>query len=118
MEGSSVMSVTLNTPVLAPRLQLQQAIQRHVTYSLGTTLDNLSAQEKFFAVALAVRDLMVDAMLRTEQRYREADTKRVYYLSMEFLIGRSLSNNLHNLGLYEACREILPQLKMTLAEVE
>ncbi len=112
------MPVTLNTHVQTGRQQLLQAIKRHVTYSLGTTLGDLSPQDKFFAVALAVRDFMVDAMLRTEERYRQADTKRIYYLSMEFLIGRSLSNNLLNLGLYDSCREVLPELGMNLAEVE
>jgi glycogen phosphorylase len=115
------MSVTLNT--LVPKAhssptQMREAVRRHVTYSLGATLDTLSPREKFFAVALAVRDVMVDSMLRTEERYRQVDTKRIYYLSMEFLIGRSLSNNLLNLGLYDACREILPDLGMTMGEVE
>jgi glycogen phosphorylase len=112
------MAVTLSTPVLSNPQQLRQAILGHVTYSLGTTLAKLSPREKFFAVALAVRDSMIDIMLRTEERYRHADTKRVYYLSMEFLIGRSLSNNLLNLGLYDSCQQILPQLGMSLAEIE
>ncbi len=111
-------TATLDTAVHSPRLQLRQAIQRHITYSLGSTLDALSPRERFFAVALAVRDQMIDGMLQTEQRYRQADAKRLYYLSMEFLIGRSLSNNLLNLGLYNACQDALRDLGATLAEVE
>lgn len=111
-------TATLETAVQSPRVQLRQAIQRHITYSLGSTLDTLSPRERFFAVALAVRDQMVDVMLQTEKRYSKADPKRVYYLSMEFLIGRSLSNNLLNLGLYGACKEALGDLSVPLAEVE
>ncbi len=111
-------TATLDTTVPSPRLKLRQAILRHVTYSLGSTLEELSPRERFFAIALAVRDQMVDSMLKTEQRYRKADTKRVYYLSMEFLIGRSLSNNLLNLGLYEDYQAVLRELEVPLAEIE
>src|SRR5690348_5021705 len=76
----TAMAATLDTPTVPARQQLRQAILRHVTYSLGSTLEELSPREKFFAVALAVRDLMVDAMLQTEKRYDQADAKRVYYL--------------------------------------
>ena len=50
----------------------------------------LSGPELFRAVALAVRDQLVDRMLATEERYRQAQAKRLYYLSIEFLMGRSL----------------------------
>src|SRR5262249_24236768 len=74
--------------------QLRDAALRHITYHLGTSPDQLEPREAFRAVALAVRDLVIDRMLATEQRYRRASAKRVYYLSLEFLIGRSLHNNL------------------------
>jgi starch phosphorylase len=68
-------------------------------------------------VSLAIRNRLIDQMLATEERCRQTDAKRLYYLSMEFLIGRSLSNNLMNLGLMEACREALATLDTGLEEV-
>ena len=97
--------------------ELRSAIQRHVRYSLGKEWESLSGREVFTAVALAVRDRLVDRMLETEARYREAQAKRVYYLSMEYLIGRSLGNNLLNLGLLGACEAALEGLGVDLEEV-
>ena len=57
-------------------------------------------------------------MLETEERYRQRDPKRLYYLSIEFLIGQSLGNNLLNLGIRESCREALSNLGADLDEVE
>src|SRR4051794_36691512 len=94
------------TDVLAARdsTDFRQSLLRHVHYSLGTNPEYIAPREQFLAVALAVRDRMVEKMLQTLGRYRQADAKRLYYLSMEFLIGRSLRNNLFNLGLYDTCR--------------
>jgi starch phosphorylase len=104
--------------ITSDRDQLRQAVLRHVQYSLGSTLDGLPAHEKFHAVALAVRDVMVERLLTTEKRYREAAAKRLYYLSMEFLIGRSLVNNLVSLGLLDAYRDCLKALGVDPGEVE
>src|SRR5689334_6336012 len=89
---------------------LREAILEHVTYSLGATPEELSPHEMFQAVALGVRDLLVDRLLDTQRRYRGASAKRLYYLSVEFLIGRSLTNNLLNLGMLETCRELLREM--------
>src|SRR5207244_2507259 len=97
--------------------RLKDAILRHITYSLVTTPAELSPREAFQAVALAVRDRLVEGRLQTQQRYRRADPKRLYYLSVEFLIGRSLANNLVNLGLWEPCRAALAELGQDLNKV-
>jgi starch phosphorylase len=97
---------------------LRQAILQHVKYSLGTTVDQLTPHQQFHAVALSVRDRMAEQFLKTEQRYHLANSKRLYYLSMEFLIGRSLVNNLVNLGLLQTCNEILAELGISLDGVE
>src|SRR5260370_15208230 len=102
-------------PAVSP---LKQALEHHVTYSLGTTVDRLSARERFLAVALAMRDRMIDGLLETERRVEQADCKRLYYLSMEFLLGRSLRNNLVNLGLLDEARRVLAELGLNLDEVE
>ena len=97
---------------------LQESIQRHARYSLGKNWRDLSARDRFNAVALAVRDQLVDRMLETEERYRKTDSKRLYYVSIEFLIGQSLGTNLHNLGIRESCRQALCNLGADLAELE
>jgi starch phosphorylase len=109
---------TADAQTLTDRDRFRQDILRHATYSLGTTLDQLEPREQFHAVALAVRDRMTDRALRTEERYRKADAKRLYYLSMEFLIGRSLINNLVNLDMLEMCRSVLAELGMNAAAIE
>src|SRR5262245_28467672 len=105
-------------PPATPLAQFRQAVLRHVTYSLGTTPDQLSPREAFQALALAVRDRMVEGLLATERRYQQADAKRLYYLSLEFLIGRSLTNNLINLGLLGASRAVLGELGLAASLVE
>jgi starch phosphorylase len=97
---------------------LQAAIRHHVRYSLGKEWQHLSGPELFRAVALAVRDQLMDRMLATEARYYQAQAKRLYYLSIEFLMGRSLSNNLYNLGLFTLCQEALRSLGVDLTMVE
>jgi starch phosphorylase len=99
-------------------MSFRDSILRHVRYSLGRDWGQLSGRELFQAVSLAVRDHIMDAMLETENRYRKQESKRVYYLSMEFLMGRSLGNNLHNLGLFDVCRDALNGMGVDLEEVE
>jgi starch phosphorylase len=93
------------------------SIQRHVRYSLGKRWEKLSNHDLFMAIGLTVRDWMVDRMLATEERFQKSHAKRLYYLSMEYLIGRSLANNLSNLGLLEQCRDTLLAMGADLEEV-
>ncbi len=97
---------------------LEGAICRHAIYSLGKPWHDLPTHHRFVAVALAVRDRMVEWMLETEEEYERQDAKRLYYLSIEFLIGQSLGNNLRNLGIYEACRQAVRNLGVDLPELE
>jgi len=97
---------------------LQDAILQHVRYSLGKGWQNLSGRDLFMATALAARDRLIDGMLETEERYQKEDAKRLYYLSIEFLMGRSLENNLCNLGILERCQEALRQIGVDWTEVE
>jgi starch phosphorylase len=97
---------------------LQDAIYWHVNSTLGKSRDSLSSHDLFLALALAVRDCIVEGMVRTEARYQHTDAKRLYYLSMEFLMGRALGNNLHNLGLWELCEETLSAIGVDVAVLE
>jgi starch phosphorylase len=97
---------------------IQEAIRWHVKYSMGKAWRDLSTEDLFTAVALSVRDRLVEGMLETEERYRQSDPKRLYYLSIEFLIGQSLGNNLLNLRVREFYRQALSGLGANLDEVE
>jgi starch phosphorylase len=87
----------------------EKLIDHHLRYTLAKPRVTLEKRDWYRATALAVRDLLVDGMLATRARVARANVKQLYYLSLEFLIGRSLENNLHNLGLLDSCREILSQ---------
>jgi len=97
---------------------LCESIRRHARYSLGQPWESLTTRQIFECVSLAVRDVMVDRLLESERRYRRTDAKCLYYLSIEYLPGRSLANNLINLGLYDLCRETLGQMGVDLQVVE
>jgi glycogen phosphorylase len=100
-----------------PMAAFAASVRQHMRYSLGKKWEKPSNRDLFMSIALTVRDWMVDRMLATEERCQRAQAKRLYYLSMEFLIGRSLANNLANLGLLEACRETLLAMGVDLDEV-
>jgi len=115
----------LSTPSQAARAiitQLEekdftQSWQDHLRYSLAKDEFSATRTDWYVSLALAIRDRLVDRWIRTQQTYYEKDAKRVYYLSMEFLIGRSLGNALINLGLIDAAKtahaEITNVLKKT-----
>ena len=86
-----------------------ELIDHHIRFTLAKPRAQLRKRDWYSATAFAVRDLLVDKMLATRGRVERRDAKRVYYLSLEFLIGRSLENNLHNLGILESCRELLTE---------
>ena len=96
----------------------RESIERHARYSLAQPWESLSPRQVFECVSLAVRDLIVDRRLETERRYRQADAKHLYYLSIEYLLGRMLTNNLSNLGIYDLCRDTLRQMGVSLEAVE
>ncbi|MGD0290570.1 MAG: glycogen/starch/alpha-glucan phosphorylase [Candidatus Binataceae bacterium] len=84
-------------------------IDHHLRFTLAKRRIQLTKADWYRATAMVVRDLLVEKMLATEARFERRHAKKVYYLSLEFLIGRSLENNLYNLGLIEVCREVLAE---------
>jgi glucan phosphorylase len=72
---------------------------RHLTFDHVTPAEKVTPRDKFEAVTRSVRDLLSQRWLKTEQTYQERNAKRVYYLSLEFLMGRALANNITNLML-------------------
>lgn len=97
-------------------VELREDIRAKLIYALGKSPDSARERDWFAATALALRDRIVDAG-RKGQVDRVPD-KRVYYLSLEFLIGRLLSDAMNNLGLVEATKSALRDLGVDLAEVE
>src|SRR5712692_12023488 len=75
----------------------ETSFKRHLVLDHVVDMETATDRERYEAVALTVRDLLARRWVKTQQAHEAANVKRVYYLSMEFLIGRSLANNLVNL---------------------
>jgi len=94
---------------------LQEEIRRHVLRYLGRDPERVSNGEIYRAVAYIMRDLLVERWIDTQKRYYRNKRKRVYYLSLEFLIGRSLGNALINSGFFDQMDQALTELGFNLA---
>jgi starch phosphorylase len=80
--------------------------ERHLLFDNVVSPDAVTPRERYEAIALSVRDILSQRWVRTEETYARQDPKRVYYLSMEFLIGRSLANNIMNLLLDPVVQQV------------
>ena len=96
---------------------LKRAFADHLQYAQGKDEHSATALDRYFAVANAVRDRMMRQWILTQQRYYKQDAKRVYYLSLEFLMGKALENNLLNLDLYDNMRLALADLGLDLDDL-
>ena len=99
------------------RTAFQESVCRHLKFSLGMEWQKASSRDLFWAVSLAIRDRLTEKMLETEARYQKADAKRIYYLSMEFLMGRSLGNNIYNLGIFDNFAKAMAEMGVDLEEI-
>ena len=97
---------------------LKRDIVDHITYTLALDRGRSSDRDLFMSTSWSVRDRLAERWAATQRRYREEDAKRVYYMSMEFLMGRALGNALINLDLDDAAREALEPLGHQLEELE
>ncbi|MFN7134407.1 MAG: glycogen/starch/alpha-glucan phosphorylase, partial [Myxococcales bacterium] len=96
---------------------LKLAFADHLHYSQAKDEHSATALDRYFAAAHTVRDRLVRRWIETQQAYYKQDAKRVYYLSLEFLMGRALSNNLVNIGMYDQMRDALAGLGINLADL-
>ena len=112
------MNSTVATPELDSGLEsLGQEIQRHLNYTLGHGSTNAAKRYLYRAAAIAVRDRLVAQWRETDARVTASDQRHVYYMSLEFLIGRSFTNAVYNLGLADETREVLHEYGVILEEL-
>ena len=96
----------------------KKEVVENVKYLYRKTMDEASEQEIFQAVSYVVKDVIIDQWLATQQEFDKADPKIVYYMSMEFLMGRALGNNLINLTVYNEVKEALEEMGINLNAIE
>ena len=94
------------------------AVKENVKTLYRKTIDEATPQQLFQAVSYAVKDVIIDDWIETQKRYDETDAKTVYYMSMEFLMGRALGNNLINMTAYKDVKEALEEMNIDLNVIE
>ena len=105
-------------PETRTHAQLREGIEAFLRIARGKLWSEASPRERLEALSAAVRRPLLDSMRESERRYRDQDAKRIYYFSMEFLMGRLLGNNLTNLGIYDEARAITAELGAELEELQ
>ncbi|MGC2322945.1 MAG: glycogen/starch/alpha-glucan phosphorylase, partial [Terriglobales bacterium] len=91
--------------------------ERHLLFDSGVDLAAATARDRFEALARSVRDILSQRWLLTEKTYEQQNPKRLYYLSMEYLLGRSLANNVTNLLLAPLTDQFIQEKKLDLIEI-
>lgn len=91
------------------KFSLRTQFAEHLEFDLVKDKFTVTPSDAYYSLSLSIRDKLVRAWLRTQQKYKEEDVKRVYYLSLEFLMGRLLGNALINLDFYDECYNILKE---------
>src|SRR3990167_4902246 len=84
---------------------VKQSLANHLIFSIGKDPITATDRDWFFTLAGVIRDRLIERWMETMRRYYRNDAKRVYYLSMEFLIGRSLMNSVLNVGFLDEVRQ-------------
>lgn len=92
---------------------IRKSFNYHLRLSLARDRYTATENDRYLSLAWAVRDRLVENWISTQQSYYNQDVKRVYYFSLEFLMGRALGNSVLNLGLEDAVRESLDQLALS-----
>ena len=115
LEWSSLMKCPKKTKVTADMIEERTLF--HLRYSRGKDMRSATDFDKFWSFAHVVRDLAVDGFTITQRTYLDKDVKRLYYLSLEFLIGKMLEQNILSLGMIAAARDALKRLDIDLQKV-
>lgn len=96
---------------------IKDSFKRHLTRSLAKRPEKASDLDRYQALALSIRDLMVEKWLATKDVYEKEKSKTVCYISLEFLIGRTIGNAMINLGIYDAAKEAMAELGFEVEEL-
>ena len=107
-----------NTNLKFDKAAFKKEVEANVKILYRKTLKEANQQQIFQAVSYAIKDTIIENWLETQKAYDEKDPKIVYYMSMEFLMGRALGNNLINLQAYEGVKEALDELGIDLNVIE
>jgi len=110
-----------DSPCSGSKLNTVEAIKAsylsHLKYSLAKDDFSATDHDRYYALALAIRDRLVDGWIRTSVTYHKTGAKRAYYLSMEYLIGRAMGNNVINLQLDEPVKKAMKELGLSWADL-
>ena len=98
--------------------KFKELVNYNVKSLFRKEIEEASRQEVFQAVSYAIKDIIVDNWMQTQKEYEKQDPKMVYYMSMEFLMGRALGNNLINLRAYNQVAEALDEMGFDINVVE
>ena len=97
--------------------QFKEMVVKHLRATLGTYEEKASKQAWSQATAAAINELIFEGVSRTRKTHAKKDARAIHYLSLEFLMGRLMSNNLQNLGLYEIADKALKDLDLSLSDL-
>ena len=98
--------------------EFKKSVKENVKFLYRKTLEEATQEQIFQAVSYTVKDVIIDNWLKSQKAYEKQDPKIVYYMSMEFLMGRALGNNLINLGAYGEVKESLEELGLDINCIE
>ena len=96
---------------------MKESILNHLRYTLARHAENATNDEWWTATCFAVRDRILERFMKTQEAHSEKKVRRAYYLSLEYLMGRLLVNNLHNAGLFDQTRDALTELGQDFTEI-
>lgn len=99
------------------QLSLEQSFRYHLESTLVKDKTTATKYDAYRALVLSIRDMLIRKWLRTQHEYARRDVKKVYYLSLEFLMGRLLGTTLINLGFYDECARIMNDMGYDLSEM-
>ncbi len=105
-----------NTPMLSKK-EFKDAVVRHLHSTLGTDENKADNHAWWKATSAAMQELVLEGLRKTQKTHYVNDTRAVHYFSAEFLMGRLLSNNMHNFGLFEQADEALQELGVSLTDI-
>jgi starch phosphorylase len=114
----NISKVKISSASAVSSADFKEAILAHLKCSLARDTGSATTRDWWVATTMAVQDFILEKFINTQERHNEANTRRVYYLSLEYLMGRLMANNLANAELTEAARKALLELGLDLEKLE